>query len=344
MFEKARLKLTIWYLFLIMVISIFFSLVIFFGATREFDRVIRFEDFRLQHPDQVEIYIQRPVWDMDTLPLPSHPNPQLIQATKIRMMEELALINVLILILSSFAGYFLAGRTLRPIKDMVDEQNRFITDASHELNTPLTSLKTSIEVNLRDKNFNEKKARILLQSNLEDVNSLQTLSDELIKLNQYQKVNGNITFGKVNLTDTINKALEKVNKQARVKKIKINLKLPKVFVNGDAKSLTELFVILLDNSVKYSKNNKEVNVIGKKLDSRIEIMVEDQGLGIAKEDLPFIFERFYRSEKSRTKTNYQGYGLGLSIAKRVVNLHNGNIVVESELNKGTKFTVTLNIV
>jgi signal transduction histidine kinase len=83
--------------------------------------------------------------------------------------------------LSALSGYFLAGRTLRPIKNMLDEQNRFITDASHELNTPLTALKTSLEVNLRNKQLNLEEAREVLKSNLEDVNNLQSLSEELIK-------------------------------------------------------------------------------------------------------------------------------------------------------------------
>ena len=78
---------------------------------------------------------------------------------KIKGLEALFGVNVIILFLSALSGYFLAGRTLRPIKNMIDEQNRFITDASHELNTPLTSLKTSIEVNLRDKNFNLRKSK-----------------------------------------------------------------------------------------------------------------------------------------------------------------------------------------
>ncbi len=341
MFTKARLKLTVWYLFIIMAVSISFSVVIYVGSTREFTRVLRIEDYRLQHPQSIQQNVQLPVWDQD-IPLPVIPNPALIQATKTRVAEGLFLINLMILFFSSFAGYFLAGRTLRPIKEMVDEQNRFITDASHELNTPLTSLKTAIEVNLRDKNFTIEKAKKLMASNLEDVNSLQVLSDELIKLNQYQRLNGNMSISKLLLQKILNQALEKVNAQAKNKKIKILINLPRVNLIGNEKSLTELFVILLDNAVKYSKQGKTVKVSAKKYDSKIQITVEDQGIGIAKEDLPFIFDRFYRAEKSRTKNDYQGYGLGLSIAKRIVTLHNGTISVESETNKGTKFTILLN--
>jgi two-component system, OmpR family, sensor histidine kinase CiaH len=341
MFEKARIKLTIWYLLIIMTISIFFSCLIYVGATREFDRVLTFGQYKLQHPETIERYIQRPVWEIETLPPRGSLDLRLAQVARLRAVEGLILINLIILFISSFAGYFLAGRTLRPIKKMIDEQNRFITDASHELNTPLTSLKTSIEVNLRDKNFTITKARELMLSNLEDINSLQNLSDKLIKLNQYQYINGSVLFAKVLLPEVLNKALEKVNKQAKEKKIKISVNILKTKLLGDEESLVELFVILLDNAIKYSKQNKIITVTNRKLDSKVQIEVKDQGVGITKEDLPFIFDRFYRAEKSRTKNDYPGYGLGLSIAKRIVSMHNGDIVVESEAGKGTKFIITL---
>lgn len=345
MFQKTRIKLTFWYLLIIMFISIFFSGLIYVGANREFDRVLRVERYQAQHPEFIERYIQRPVWESENLPVPQGPpNPKLIQGTKIRVAEGLVLINLIILFFSSFAGYFLAGRTLRPIKEMLDEQNRFITDASHELNTPLTSLKTSIEVNLRDKNLTLEKAKKLILSNLEDVNSLQILSSELIKLNLYQMPNDNMVFNKILISDILNRALEKVKAQANKKKINITVNVSKIDLMADEKSLTEVFVILLDNAIKYSEQNSKIEIRAKKIDSKVEIMVEDHGLGIDKADLPFIFDRFYRSEKSRTKNNFVGYGLGLSIAKRVVSLHNGSIVVESEINKGTKFTIVLNMV
>ena len=149
---------------------------------------------------------------------------------------------------------------------MIDEQNRFITDASHELNTPLTSLKTSIEVNLRDKNFNNEKAKDVLKSNLEDVNNLQFLSAELIKLTQYQdQDNNNLQFERFYLSDIIQEAVEKVKAQAKKKNILITLDVPKIQIMGDRRSLTELFIILLDNAIKYSPNKKAVMVSAKKI-------------------------------------------------------------------------------
>ena len=341
MFHHARLKLTAWYLLIIMVISISFSTFIYFGASREYDRILRIEQYRVIHPMQPGIILQRLPSDTDLFSVSSQADNELAQWAKLRALEALLGINIIILFLSALSGYFLAGRTLRPIKNMIDEQNRFITDSSHELNTPLTSLKTSIEVNLRDKNFNTDKAKEVLKSNLEDVNSLQFLSAELIKLTQYQDQNNNFQFEKFPLLDIVEEAVEKVKSQANKKNITIKLDIPKTQVVGDRRSLTELFIILLDNAIKYSTNKKSVSVSVRKPDSKIQIVIKDNGIGIEKKDLPYIFDRFYRADKSRTKQKVIGYGLGLSIAKKIVGMHNGNIVVESEVGKGSAFIITL---
>jgi len=324
-----------------MTISISFSAFIYFGAAREYDRILRIEQYRVIHPMQPGIILQRLPSDVDLFSAPSQQDNELVEWARLRVLEALFGINVIILFLSALSGYFLAGRTLRPIKNMIDEQNRFITDSSHELNTPLTALKTSIEVNLRDKNFNIDKAKAVLKSNLEDVNNLQFLSAELIKLTQYQDQNTNLQFEKLYLLDAVQEAVEKVRTLAKEKSISIKFDIPRMRIMGDRRSLTELFIILLDNAIKYSPSKKAVSVIAKKTDSKIQIFVRDNGIGIEKKDLSYIFDRFYRVDKSRTKQKIGGYGLGLSIAKRIAVLHNGSIAVESEVGKGSTFVVTL---
>lgn len=344
MFYRTRLKLTAWYLLIIMAISISFSAFIYIGATQEFDRILRLQEFRTQHPEVRIDFTQRNPFIAEQFPSVPQPDADVIDEARIRVLGGLIDVNLIILMLSSLAGYFLAGRTLRPIKEMVDEQNRFITDASHELNTPLTSLKTSIEVNLRDKKLNLFKAKKVLSGNLDDIDSLQSLSDELIRLTQYQKPNGNFKSDKVNISVPISMAFEKVKSVAKKQQIAFSIDSGKLFIHGDVKSLTELFVILFDNAIKYSKEKKSVKVKVRRIDSKVEVLVEDEGIGIAKEDLPYIFDRFYRADKSRTKQQVIGYGLGLSIAKRIVSLHNGVITVDSVLGKKTVFKITFSLV
>ncbi len=344
MFDKARLKLTLWYLLIIMLISISFSAAIFRVLTSEFNRVIKMEKLRQQGiaypPQKTIIFFQ----NGDDLPhgvfiSPTH--AEVIDEAKQRLLHTLIGINLLILGLSGAAGYFLAGRTLRPIKEMIDSQKEFITDASHELRTPLTALKSEIEVNLRDRNLNLKEAKKLLQSNLEEVNNLQALSDNLIKLTQYNKISAGVLRDDVTFNDLVKEAIKKINGLLKKKKISLKVEGEEVKVRGDKQSLTELLVILIDNAIKYSPAETTINLIAKKTSRNITIEVKDHGEGIDKEDLPHIFDRFYRADKSRTRTDVSGYGLGLSIAKEIVSKHKGIIKVTSQKNKGTTFIVHL---
>lgn len=333
MFQSARLKLTAWYLLIIMLISISFSIAMYQLLTNELDRVERAQRLRQER----QLPINTPFELRPRTPRVFTIDPEVIEETKNRIKVTLLLINLGILGLSSLAGYFLAGRTLKPIQMMVEEQNRFITDASHELRTPITSLKSEIEVNLRDRKL-KREAKKVLQSNLEDVNRLQTLTDDLIRLTQYQKTNG-LVIEKVSLSEIIKEAVSKVLNLAKVKKIAIKDQIKDSVLEGDKKSLTEVLVILLDNAIKYSPKNTTIKLTTKRNDHYLIIDITDQGIGIDKEDLPYLFDRFYRADKSRTKTNVAGYGLGLSIAKQIINKHHGDIKVESKLGKGSIFSI-----
>ncbi len=306
MFIEARIKLTAWYLAIIMAISIFFSVIIYRGATFEIDRIQRIQILR--HPLGATY-----VLDSDVL-----------RETKQRIVLWLVMINSSIFIISAIAGYFLAGKTLEPIRTNVENQKKFISDSSHELRTPLTSLKTEIEVALRDKKLSLSNAKVQLKSNLEDVNKMQRLANYLLKLNVYED-GQKLPMTKVDLKEI---ALDAVGKR----KIKTNLK--KSIVAGNKDSLTELLTILIDNAIKYGEG-KEVEV---RVKPKGVVEIEDHGIGISDEDLPHIFDRFYRSDKSR---GTDGYGLGLSIAKSIVDLHHGTIKVESKLGQGSKFTVLI---
>lgn len=310
-----------------MLISFAFSVAIYKVLVTEFERVERIQ--RLRRDFQAPFQFRRPVID-----------PEVLQESENRLRATLILINLAILAAAGVAGYFLAGKTLKPIKDMVDEQSRFITDASHELRTPLTSLKSEIEVNLRAKDLSLQEAKKLLQSNLEEVNHLQYLSDHLIRLTQYQKGNGS-NFEKINLFEITEEAIRKVTNLAKNQKITIRNLIKDQIVDGDRQSLIEMFVIFLDNAIKYSPPGKTVTITSRKLEGSLQIDIKDQGFGIDEVDLPHLFDRFYRADKSRTKKEVGGYGLGLSIAKQIVEKHHGSIKVESKLSRGTVFSIHL---
>ena len=325
-----------------MFISVAFSLVIYSIVTREITRFEQAQRFRFE----------KNLRDFD-LPTPPNPNmramkilienPELVEEIKRRVVMTLVIINGGILFLAGGLSYFLAGKTLRPIKNMMDEQNRFISDASHELKTPLTSLKTAMEVFLRGKKKNLKESETIIRESVVEVNKLQSLSESLLQLAQYQKPNGHTLFEKIKISEIINKAVNNIKPIAKKKNIKININAYDFKLHGNKYSLEDLLKILLDNAVKYSPKGSVVNIITKKTDGHIEIEVKDQGIGIDKKDLPHIFDRFYRADIARTKNSHDGYGLGLSIAKKIVELHHGKITITSKVNKGSCFIILLPI-
>ncbi len=340
MFHSARLKLTAWYLLIIMVISLSFSTVIYRMFSAEVERFARVQRVRIEHGLNSNM-APLPPDDGQIAPLPVVFDDALVSEVQQRVIGFLTIVNVGVLVLSGGLGYFLAGRTLKPIAEMVDEQHRFISDASHELRTPLTALKSSMEVNLRDPDLTLAGAKTLMKESITDVNKLQSLSDALLQLAQYEKPSIVNAFAKTQVTDIAEAAIRKVSSLAKQKKISIeNLTQPTI-IEGDKFSLTDLFVILLDNAIKYSPKESTITVRSKRTDGSILLSVVDHGQGINETDLPKIFDRFYRADTARSKVHADGYGLGLSIAKKIVQSHQGSIQVVSILKKGTTFTVRL---
>lgn len=333
MFQSARLKLTLWYLLIIMSISIIFSVVIYRGSTAEIERSLRNQQFRIYRQQHQDV-----LFPLDFRP---SPDEQVINEASERMKLALALINLGIFVIAGGAGYLLAGRTLKPIQEVLDEQNRFIADASHELRTPITALKSEIEVYMRGKKHDIKEADSVLNSNLEEVNNLQILSDNLIQLAQYQQPNKISDFKKLSLQEIINSSLKKLNSLIQQKNISVANKIKDFEILGHKDNLVELFTILIDNAIKYSPEKSKITIFSKKIDHMISINISDEGIGISTKDTPHIFDRFYRADISRSKQKISGYGLGLSIAKKIVDNHNGTISVNSEEGKGTTFTVKL---
>lgn len=333
MFESARLKLTAWYLLIITLISLLFSVAFYHASTREIERLINRLEFRQEFPG-------RPVPDRRFLfENPNLPNLEELEQSKRQLMFMLLLINSGVIAVAGVAGYFLAGRTLRPIKEMIDEQHQFISDASHELRTPIATLRAEMEGSLLEKHISDKQARTLISSNLEELGTLQGLSNNLLQLAQVDTVGLEKSMQNLSILEVIKAAERKVKLLANKKQITLKTQSKEYVVSGDKASLIEALVILLDNAVKYSPTKTTIIISTKENSRTVTIEVKDQGIGISEKDLPHIFERFYRADASRSKT--EGYGLGLSIAKKIIEGHHGTIAVKSNENQGTTFSITL---
>jgi signal transduction histidine kinase len=263
-----------------------------------------------------------------------------IEQSKRNIAIKIGYFNLVIFVASAGLGYFLARRTLNPIEEAVKAQNRFTADASHELRTPLTVMRAELEVALLEKSFRLADSKKLHQSTLEEIAKLEALTTGLLKLSQNDE-SGSHTFQICSLDTIIKEAVERVTAVAKQREIRIELEVKDRKIQGDQWALTELVSILLDNAIKYSHQGATIKVRVSSERHHHLITVQDEGIGIKASEIPYIFNRFYRADVSRSKEKVEGYGLGLSIAKKIVEAHQGTIEVESEPGKGSRFVIKL---
>lgn len=328
MFHSAALKLTTWYLATILLLSVSLSLVIYHFSRNELvsntSRQVYFFSNQLSPSDFDNFARLR--------------QKQLDQGIG-HLKGNLLIFNIMVLVSGGIVSYGLARRTLQPIEDVLESQKRFTGDASHELRTPLAVMQSEIEVALRNNKLSKAQVIELLKSNLEEVAKLKALSESLLRLASEE--NKSILTERVSLKEVVAEAVSRQKVAAKVKKINLKSDIADISVRGDQQGLAELVNLLLDNAIKYSPVGSQITLSSRKRGKNAYLSVKDQGRGIAAADLPRIFDRFYRADSSRTKQNANGYGLGLAIAKKIVDLHNGAIEVKSGLAKGSIFTIRL---
>lgn len=338
LFFSARLKLTAWYVGIILFITGAISCVFYLRASLIIHQQFNQIEQRWQKeqrrsstpPEEVQIGL---------LILADN-----LHSAKRDLAMQLLFINAGIAVFVSISGYILSGKTLAPIQKVYEEQKRFITDAAHELRTPITALKTSLEVNLMDKKL-PKLSQIILKENLEDVVQLEKLATRLLRLSHPEKIVSNLQTQP--LDEITQSALRVVEPLAKKKKITLEYTPPhkELMIPGEKDSLIELLLIILDNAIKYSPSKTTISVVATSRSSYAHIAITDQGVGIPPDDVPHIFDRFYRVDVSRTEAfsnaDFHSHGLGLSIAQKIVYEHRGKISVKSTLSEGTTFVISL---
>ncbi len=318
------IRLTGSYLLIIMLISFFFSVVLYYMAAGQLSEGLRHQYLRFGCGPGCD---------------PQGPVGLIVREElaieKGRLIAQLAYFNILILIMAAASSLWLARRTLRPIEAALEAQSRFSSDASHELRTPLSAMQAEIEVALRNKKLSKDEAINVLKSNLEEVIKLRGLSDSLLRL---ARENG-LDYTAVDLKIATAEAVSRLQVLADKKHIKIVDQTDSAIVSGDYISLVDLISILIDNAVKYSPENSQITILSDTSSRFASLTVKDNGPGIGNTHLTRIFERFYRADVSRTGSG--GYGLGLSIAKKLADLHQGKIEVKSQAGKGSEFTLKI---
>jgi len=228
---------------------------------------------------------------------------------------------------------------------------QFTTDASHELKTPLTILKGEVEVALRKERRSEEYIQTL-KSNLEEINRMSHIIDDLLWLSKTDIGEIRLNCEEINLTEILSEVVSQVDILAQSKNLRIETSNHHeyIYILGDALRLRELFLNLIENGIKYTEEGGTIHISlskeimpnwtdGKQAEFA-KIVVSDTGMGIEKEDQERIFDRFFRVDKARSR-GQGGSGLGLSICKWIVEAHQGEIKVESEIGKGSSFIVRL---
>lgn len=260
-------------------------------------------------------------------------------------MRSLLLISSLILVgaLTAFflISLFLSHLALRPVEQAWNQQNQFIADASHELKTPLTVILANLKILLAHPADSILSQAKWIQSTQAEATRMKKLVEDLLFLAKSEAHALPLKKEDVNFSDLILSCLLPMESLAFEQGVLIQEQLiPDLHVTGNGDQLKQLCVILLDNALKYAGKEKRVTVRVASSQGKLLFTVQNTGSPIPEEELPHLFERFYRSEKSRGRKE-GGYGLGLSIAFAIVQAHGGRITVTSTESQGTAFCVTL---
>jgi PAS domain S-box len=240
-------------------------------------------------------------------------------------------------------GALVLFHDITELKKMDQVRRDFVANVSHELRTPLSILRGYIETLLDSPKTPREELTRILRVMERHSKRLDLLAEDLLTLAQLESGNPHLQLGDIDLSSFFRDVIRDLEKKLANKQlhllVDVSPDLPPI--HADRARLQEALYNLLDNAVKYSRERGEVRLSARQRDGEIELTVSDDGTGITKEDLPRIFERFYRADKARSPDKVRGTGLGLAIVKHIAQLHGGRVEAESELEKGTTIRVIL---
>lgn len=254
------------------------------------------------------------------------------------LFDVLFFSDLAFLLVSIVVSYLLARRTLAPLSLSYQLQRRFIADAAHELRTPLAVIKAGSEVLLQHERGGDQYKKFIGES-LEEVDRLIALSNDLLFLAQNKELKKGIPV-KFSLSDACTQQSSSILSYAGKKGITILTTIaPSVSIEGRMHDMARLMLNLLKNAIDYNTHGGSVTVSVSKEGASAVLIVRDTGIGINEKDMSRIFDRFYKTDSSRTQTEETGSGLGLSIVYDILLEHHGTVTVESKRGVGTTFTL-----
>lgn len=266
-----------------------------------------------------------------------------IEEIKEENLKNILILDTALLFMAMFLSYYLSGRTLEPILKTLSKQKRFISDASHELRTPLTNIRTEAEVLNRDKSSSLVEYKEFTSNTIHDIDKLNELVTYLLDAARFEDKKIEVNKTEIDLLPFLQELVKKFESRLKTKNLKLQVSSYKLQENQkiltDKNLFERLLTIIIDNAIKYNKENGEVIISAKSLlDKKVLIKIKDTGIGIKPEDLPKIFDRFYRASEDR---NEKGFGLGLSIAQSLATELDIDVEVDSTFGEGTEFQLTI---
>lgn len=257
------------------------------------------------------------------------------------LIYTFAIVGLVMLIVIYFLSRYFANRSIAPVREAFEKQKQFIGDASHELKTPLAIINTNADVllaNQEDTIANQAKWLHYIKSETERMTGL---TNDLLYLTQMDDSRSTMIHAKFNISDAVESIILPMEAVIFEKNISLDYNIePNLTVHGNSEQIKQVILILLDNAVKYSGPKGAVNVTLQKQNNDVMLAVSNTGEGIAPEHLDRIFDRFYRTDSSRAR-KHGGHGLGLAIARSIVDQHKGELYARSVVGEGATFYVRL---
>jgi len=320
MFRRARLRLTIYYTFGVIFIVVLFSL----GVYLIFDLGLFSGSEIAPGEDGFELALEQKEDEAES-----------------RLLLTLIFVDSGTVFLALALSWFLAGKTLAPIQDILKQQKRFVSDAAHELRTPISIMKASldtIDAGAEPTVDDYRKQSADLQ---EEIVRIVNLTDDLLFLSRGEQHFAAMPKTRVDFSTICVKIINSLQSYAAQKDVLLRHEIePGLRCLADENQLGRLVLNLLKNATDYNRPGGDVLLTLTGAGNKINLMITDTGIGISQKDLQNVFERFYKADASRQRSD-SGTGLGLSIAREIVRSHEGGIKIESKIGEGTKVTVVL---
>jgi signal transduction histidine kinase len=259
-----------------------------------------------------------------------------------KMTLAFAGLYVIIFAIILLVSKYLTNQSMKPIQDAFDRQKQFIYDASHELKTPLTIINTNIDVILDDKYIKDSENWKWLKYIKIEVGRMKKLTKDLLYLAQVdgEKEEDSI-FNSFDFSNLLNHHILGIEGLSIEKNIRLLSDIkPNITAYGNKEQLSQVVIILLDNALKYTKVKGTINVTLKKISNTVMLTIKNDCEGLTKEQQGKIFDRFYRTDKARNRAE-GNHGLGLSIAKSIIDGHDGKIICSSKMNESVTFEIKL---